>query len=153
VGESAGTVSAAGLGVACTRQDVPSQRSAKVMVTPEVLRSLPTAVHALAAEQATDLSCPPGTVALGELWMLQLGCAAVAAGVAEAAVAGAATMNAAMVQPAKIAAKPPPTFIRLDSRMPSPQQLLAGLGLAKRTTGESVAPERTAFYGFVLPQG
>ncbi len=69
-GELARTVFSAGFGVRWKCQALPSQRSARVTVSPEVARLDPTAAQASAAEQEMELSWPPGTVAFGEFWIL-----------------------------------------------------------------------------------
>jgi hypothetical protein len=70
-GELAGTVFLGSFGVGCARQKVPFHLSARVTFSPLVPRLVPTAVHASAAEQETDPSSPPGTVALGGFWICQ----------------------------------------------------------------------------------
>ena len=110
-GVTEAAVSSAGLGVCCRCQAVPFHRSARVTVIPTGLRSFPTAVHALADEHETDSSCPPGSVAFAECWILQAG---PAAGAALAASAPVTPVTPAMVMNAvsEQAASPAPARVR-----------------------------------------
>src|SRR5260221_11239721 len=115
-----GTVSLGGFGVRWCCQDVPFHLSAKVTLTPEVLMLVPTAVHALAAEHDTAFSCPPGTVALGDLRIVHVVCVRSRAPTraASAGPAGAATVNAVSAHSARLAPKPSLPFLRPHARMP-----------------------------------
>src|SRR5258706_15697847 len=117
-----GTVSLGGFGVLWCCQDVPFHLSAKVTLTPEVLRLVPTAVHAFAAEQDTELNCPPGTVALGDLRIFHAGCTSSGAPTraASAGPAGATTVTAVSAHAARPATKPPQAFPRPHLRMAAP---------------------------------
>src|ERR1700722_12216013 len=62
---------------------------------PEVLRSVPTAVHAVKAEQETDSMLPPVTVAFADVAIVQLGstaCAPTALAPTKITTSGAATI-------------------------------------------------------------
>jgi hypothetical protein len=98
-------VSPAGLGVDCRCQLVPFHRSARVTRMPEVLTSVPTAVHAVEAEQETDSMLPPVTVAFGEFAIVQVAsldaCAPTALALIKITASGAATA-ARLRQPATV---------------------------------------------------
>src|SRR5262245_51593770 len=117
-----GTVSLGGLGVGCRCQNVPFHLSANVTLTPEVLRLVPTAVQALAAEHDTALSCPPGTVALGDFRIFHAGWMRSGAPTrtASAGPAGATTATAVSAHAARPATKPPQAFLPPHPRMAAP---------------------------------
>ena len=115
----------------------------------------PTAVHALADEQETDSSCPPGTVALGDFLICHAGATAAPAGAAAAdaapadaataASAGAATIKAVSAQATRPAAKPPPAFLRPHARMAASSAVGWNL-ISSAPAGRSILPR---MYGFL----
>jgi hypothetical protein len=101
-GEPTGTVPG-GFAALCTCQDLPFHRSAKLTGSPEVPTVVPTAVHASAAEQETDLSWPPPIGAFGEFLIVhaRLAMALAPPVAASAATAGDTTVAAARAQAAR----------------------------------------------------
>ena len=78
-------VARAGLGMLCTVQLVPSQRSANLTKTPELFVYWPTAVQAALDEHDTPWSCPLLTGGVGAGWMRRSAARAIPGAVPSAA--------------------------------------------------------------------